>query len=261
MIRSNISHAGDALEREAELAGWAVTRGAPITIQTPSFTPLIQRQREEKKVPEKKKKEEEKKPPKLEAILKKVDDMIRVAREIPGGQYAADNLEYWKSKKGGTKKMPASAFQEEFIIEWLKGKPRRMFIRGAEKRLKSKELVSGGKAKMYWIDSLYAPEGHPLYYALGGFTIRSDVIVKATAFPPEEGGGFLVSFVSWTCKATDEYNWDKLKSAIIPFFGQIEDEELLVLERHGYGKGFKIESEPWAVTDPQCLQEVSIEIE
>jgi hypothetical protein len=45
MIRSYICRAGDALEREAELAGWAVTKGAPITIQTPSSTPLIQRQR------------------------------------------------------------------------------------------------------------------------------------------------------------------------------------------------------------------------
>ena len=158
--------------------------------------------------------------------------------------------------------MPASAFQnEEFIIKWLMRRPWEMFIKGAEKRLKSGELVSGGTAKMYWIDSVYAPEGHPLYYALGGFTIRSDVIVKATASPPEEGGGFLVSFVSWTCKAIDDYNWDKLKSTIIPLFGKIKDEELRVLEKYGYGKGFKIESEPWAVTDPECLQEVSIEIE
>jgi hypothetical protein len=45
MIRSYIGRAGDALEREAESAGWAVIKGASITSQTPSSTPLIQRQR------------------------------------------------------------------------------------------------------------------------------------------------------------------------------------------------------------------------
>ncbi len=95
---------------------------------------------------------------------------------------------------------------------------------------------------------------------MGGFTIRSEVVAKATAFPAEEGGGYLVSFLNWICNAFDEYNWDKMKSTIIPLYGEISDEELLVLEKHGYGKSFKVESEPWAVTDATCLQEVSIEL-
>lgn len=196
----------------------------------------------------------------LARVLKKVDDMIRTARKIPGGEYAADNLAYWKSKKGGTKQMPATAFQnQKFIIEWLRGKPRTMFLKGAGTRLKSGELRPGRKVVMNWTDSIYAPEGTPLYYALGGFTIHSEIVVKVEIFSPEEGGGNIVSFISWRCTASDEYNWDKLKSTFIPLYGEINDDELLVLEKYGYGKSFKIQSEPWAVTDPQCLQEVTIQ--
>lgn len=195
---------------------------------------------------------------KLEETLKKVDEMIRVARQVPGGKYAADNLEYWKSKKGGTKIMPVDAFlKEAFIIEWLRDKPRSKFLEGAEKRLKSGELIPGGTVDMYWRDFLYAPEGSPLYYALGGFTIQSDVVVKATPFPKDVGGS-LISFKSWTCQAFDDYNWDKLKSTVIPLFGEISDDELLVLEKYGYGTSFKVELKPWTITDLQCLQEVAI---
>ena len=212
---------------------------------------------EAEKVESKAEKEEEEKK-RLEAILKKVDEMISTAKKL-GYKYAAENLEHWRSRKGGTKKMPASAFKnQKFIIEWLKGTPRTKFLIGAEKRLKSGKLVSGGTVHMHWIDSLNAPKGNELFYALGGFTIRSDVIAKAAEFPPEEGGGFLVSFVKWTCKATDDYNWDKLKYTIIPLFGKISDDDMRLLEKHGYGKSFKIESDTWVVTDSQCLQEVAI---
>jgi len=201
--------------------------------------------------------EEEKK--RLEAVLKKVDEMISSARKL-GANYAAENLEYWRSKKAGTKIMPASAFKDQqFIVEWLRGTPRTKFMIGAEKRLKSGKLVSGGTAQMYWIDSLYAPEGHELYYALGGFTIRSDVIIKAVRLSPEEGDFWLVSFLKWTCQATDDYNWDKLKKTIIPLFGEISDDDLRLLEKHGYGRSFKIESKPWIVTDPKVLQEFAVE--
>lgn len=227
-----------------------------------------QEEKSDEKVASQEKKSDEKAAPQppasdkatLEAALKKVDDMILVARKIPGGQYAAENLEHWKSKKGGVKKMPAAAFKgQQFIVEWLRQTPRTRFLQGAEKRLKSGELAPGATVSMPWTDSLNAPEGNPLYYALGGFTIRSDVVVSAKAFSPEEGGGHLVSFVSWTCKASDDYNWDKLKSTFIPLFGKISDDELLVLEKYGYGQSFKVESEPWIVTDSQCLQEVAIE--
>jgi len=265
-----ITLAGDSAKQTADAASQSIVSDSPmpgISACVPQVAPFIRgEEEEEKKERETKKKEEEKKPSDraiLAATLGQVDDMIHFAKKIPGGQYTAESLEYWKSKEGDTKKIPASAFQnEEFIIKWLRRRPWEMFIRGTAKRLKSGELVSRRVVKMDFISAkdLHPPEGTPLYYALGGFTIWSDVIVKATAFPPEEGGGFLVSFVSWTCKATDDHNWHKLKSTIIPFFGEKTDKELLVLEKFGYGKGFKIESEPWVVTDPECLRDVSVEI-
>jgi hypothetical protein len=236
-----------------------------LSVSQPQAARLVrgdeEKQEDQTKKQEKRKEEEKERDDRviLKATLKKVDEMIRTARQVPGGQYAAENLEYWKSKKGGTRKIPAAAFEQEaFIVEWLRGKPRTKFLEGAERRLKSGELAAGKTVKMHWTDSVYAPEGTPLFYALGGFTIRSDAVVRAARFPGDVSG-HLVSFESWTCQAFDEYNWDKLKSTVIPMFGEISDDELRVLEKYGYGKSFKVESVPWTVTDSQCLQEVAIE--
>jgi hypothetical protein len=155
--------------------------------------------------------------------------------------------------------MPASAFdKQEFITSWLKKKVWPEFVKGTEKRLKSGQLVPGGKASMHWIDSLYAPQLTDLYFALGGFTIRSDVVVRAVVVPPADGGGTIFEFERWVCQAFDKYNWDLLKSTYIPGIGRVEDEELRVLEAHGYGKMFDIKSDPWTVTDPRVLQAFSV---
>ena len=68
----------------------------------------------------------------------------------------------------------------------------------------------------------------------------------------------LFVFDEWKCQASDRYNWDLLKSTYIPGVGRVEDEELRVLEKHGSGKMFDIESEQWSVTDPTVLQDFSI---
>ncbi len=155
--------------------------------------------------------------------------------------------------------MPSSAFEkQEFVLSWLKKRVWPEFVKGVEKRLKSGQLVPGGKVSMYWIDSLYAPQLTDLYFALGGFTIRSDVLVRSVVVPPADGGGVIFEFERWVCQASDTYNWDLLKSTYIPGIGRVEDEELRVLEAHGYGKMFTIKSDPWTVTDPQVLQAFSV---
>jgi hypothetical protein len=280
-----VSSPADQYEREADRVADAITRAPASSVQRqaepeeeeeeeepiqakPEDYTRLQRQaargREQKQESEKEVTKQEKSPEeekkRLAEILKKVDGMISVARKA-GYKYAADNLEYWRSKRGGTKKIPAAAFKnQEFIIKWLRGKPRKKFIIGAWRRLKSGKLVAGGKVSMYWIDSLMAPKENELFYALGGFTVRSDVIVKAKEFPKEWGGGYLVSFEKWICKASDDYNWDKLKYAMVPLYGKISDDDLRLLEKAGYGKSFKIESEPWIITDSKCLQKVAISL-
>lgn len=194
----------------------------------------------------------------LQKSLDKVNRMIEGGRRA-GLVHAARHLEHWRRGTGQELIMPASAFEkQEFVTRWLKKKVWPEFTKGVEKRLKSKQLGPGGKVSLYWIDSLYAPQLTDLFFALGGFTIRSDVVVRAVAVPPAEGGGTVFEFERWVCQAFDTYNWDLLKSTYIPGIGRVEDEELRVLEAHGYGKMFSIKSDPWTVTDPQVLQAFSV---
>ncbi len=195
----------------------------------------------------------------LQASLDKVDRMIAGGRSA-GLANAARHLEHWRNGSGKKLIMPASAFEdEEFIQTWLRDHVWKKFVEGTQKRLKSGELRPGGSVSMYWIDSLYAESLTDLYFALGGFTIRCDVVVRAEQLSQADGGGLIFVFDQWKCKASDKYNWDLLKSTYIPGIGRVEDEELRVLEKNGYGKMFDIESEPWSVTNPNILQEFSVQ--
>lgn len=191
----------------------------------------------------------------LQSSLEKVNKMIQGGRTA-GFVHAARNLEHWRNGSGEKLTMPASAFKDqEFINNWLKKTVWPKFVEGTKKRLKSGELKAGGTVNMYWIDSLYADTLTDLYFALGGFTIRSDVVVSAESVPESEGGGLVFRFEKWECRASDRYNWDLLKSTIIPGIGRVEDEELRTLERHGYGKMFDIESEVWQFDDLGLMRE------
>lgn len=215
--------------------------------------------------------------PALQETLDKVNGMIKAARSL-GADAAADNLEYWLAGKGGLKSMPSSAFAEvEFIAEHLRFNHRSSFQLGAQKRLKGRadslfppiplqmlggektvspapnDLLLKGEATLYFEDSLVAPGDHQLMFALGGFTLHSEVVLQAVPIAPENGGGWTVSFKSWKARIYDMYNWDNGKSTAIPGFGDVEDAELARLEQAGYGKSFKILSEQWDVTDASAL--------
>jgi hypothetical protein len=191
----------------------------------------------------------------LRASLEKVDKMIQGGRAA-GLVHAAKHLEHWRNGSGRKLIMPASAFDDqEFIKSWLKKTVWPKFVEGTKKRVNSGELKAGGSINMYWIDSLYAHALTDLYFALGGFTIRSDVVVSAESIPDSEGGGLVFRFEKWECRASDRYNWDLLKSTVIPGIGRVEDEELRTLERHGYGKMFDIESEVWQFDDLGLMRE------
>jgi hypothetical protein len=145
---------------------------------------------------------------------------------------------------GGGKKrtMPAAAFKsEDFLLKHLKDKHLDMFLKGAEKRVKQGKLKAGKSVPMEWTDSVYAASNSKLFYALGGFTVRSDVTVVGEE-DPHDDTGLLVRFTSWKVVCSDRYDWDKGKSTYVPGFGQVEDEDLALLSKAG-AKPFDIESE------------------
>lgn len=194
----------------------------------------------------------------VQKSLAKVDALIAEGRRM-GLSYAPDNLQHWRNGSGSLKKMPAAAFSgQKFINDWLKANILPKFFNGTENRLKSGSIKKLDRFEMNYESArdLYAPFGTDLFFALGGFTIRSDVVVQGEDIGG--GGGTVFNFQKWVCKVTDVYNWDPGKSTWIPGFGDVSDEELLALERAGYGKSFPIESEPWVVTDKSVLQSFAV---
>jgi hypothetical protein len=194
---------------------------------------------------------------KLREILAKVDQMIAAGRRL-GYPLAAENLQHWRDGSGKLRIIPASVFSgEAFITVWLKKMVWPKFVEGTTKRLKNGSLRKNGRVEMYYESArgLYPPYGTDLYFALGGFTIRSDVVVR---WVDAGDGGAIFEFVSWKCQAKDEYDWDAGKATLIPGMGRIRDDDLLALEKAGYGKAFSIESEVWEVTDPVVLQAFAV---
>jgi hypothetical protein len=189
----------------------------------------------------------------LQRGLEKVDEMIAAGRRI-GFVQAAENLKNWRDRLGD-RVMPSSAFQNEsFVLEHLKKRHRGRFIEGARRRFWSGQLAPGRDVTMEWTDSVYAPYMTDLFFALGGFTIHSRVLVGLIR---QAGNRFNLQFQSWETDISDIYNWDPGKSTMIPGMGQVTDDEMLALERAGHGRAFKITSEIARITDPEITGDVS----
>jgi hypothetical protein len=193
-------------------------------------------------------------PEKRDELLKKIEKMITEARK-KGAVESVNNLENWRTK-GGDRKMPASAFaSDEYVLKHLREVHRQKFIEGANKRLKSGELAPGKPVTMHWEDSMIAKADTDLYFALGGFTTRSEVSCSVTA---AAGGKFTLHFDDWNFTVHDVYDWDKGKVTPIPGIGLIADEDMQCLERMGYGKSFSIDTDPIPVTDPTIVKDETI---
>ncbi|MFO0945600.1 MAG: hypothetical protein U1D30_06600 [Planctomycetota bacterium] len=192
----------------------------------------------------------------LQQSLAKVDAMIAKGRSM-GLVHAPNNLQHWRDGSGTLLTMPTSAFENEaFIKNWLKTTVRQKFVDGTERRLRAGQAKPTDRIDMHYESArdLYAPFGTDLFFALGGFTIRSEVVVQG-----EQNAGFTIfQFQSWTCMVKDDYNWDPGKTTWVPGFGVVTDDELRTLEKAGYGKEYPIVSKPWNVADPTVLQEFSI---
>lgn len=171
--------------------------------------------------------------------------------------YAPDNLQHWRDGSGRLKTMPAIAFSTQpFINTWLKEKIRPQFLDGTENRLRAGTVKKLDAIQMHFESArdLYPGFGTDLFFAVGGFTIRSDVVIQGE----DAGGVTIFQFKSWRCTVKDEYNWDSGKSTFVPGFGTVTDDELQVMEKAGYGKAYSINSEPWDVSEKRVLQEFTV---
>jgi hypothetical protein len=179
--------------------------------------------------------------PKVDEVKKKVEQMIQDGKRA-GYTEAAANLQHYLTGGGKKRTMAAKEFKsEDFLLKHLKDKHLDMVLKGAEKRIKQGKLKPGKSVDMDWTDSVYAAQNSKLFYALGGFTVRSDVKVEGSK---EDTGdeGVLVQFTSWKVVCTDRYDWDKGKSTYVPGYGTVDDEEIALLSKAG-AKAFDIESE------------------
>jgi hypothetical protein len=168
---------------------------------------------------------------------------------------ASENLRHWRDGRGKDRVLPATAFASEgFFLDHLRNVHRAKFIAGAERRLKAREIAVGGAFAMEWTDSVYAPFLTDLYYALGGFTVHSQV--RAAVVP--RGNGVGVRFVEWKVEILDQYDWDPGKSRLIPGVGRVTDDEMLALERAGYGKAYRVRSEWATITEPSITVEAAL---
>ncbi len=193
-------------------------------------------------------------PDKVKDLLDKIDKMIASAR-ANGANVAADNLENWR-KKGGDRKLAAAVFQNEaFLLKHLATKHRQKFIDGAKRRIKDGTVAPGDTFSMHWEDSVNAPPDNQLFYALGGFTVRSEVSCKVNA---DAKANLALHFDDWKFTVYDEYNWDR-GGTMIPGIGYIADADMNCLEQMGYGKSFKINTDPIPVTDTDVVKDAPLE--
>jgi hypothetical protein len=194
-------------------------------------------------------------PSNLQSGVDRVYQMIKNARSV-SGKLAADNLTYWFGGQGGTRLIPEQdLINDPTVLDYLRGETRNRFIKGAERRLQSGELQSGGSVGMHWEGNVQAPFLTDLYFGLGGFTVSSDVVVSAEA----NGSNVQITFNEWWTYVSDVYNWDPGKSTMIPGTGYVTDNEMRALEvPNGCAQSFNIMSPTWFVTDPTATSPFSI---
>lgn len=175
--------------------------------------------------------------------LAKVDRMIAWGRA--SYPMASENLRHWRAGSGTTRTLKAEEFQgERFLVDHLINHHRPMFIAGATRRLNNGQFSPTRPTAMEWTDSVNAPYLTDLFFAMGGFTVRSVVNVQVAL----EEQRHRLRFVSWKTDLSDRYDWDPGKATLVPGIGKITDEEMLAMERAGYGKSYTIRSDQATIT-------------
>ena len=185
----------------------------------------------------------------LEEALSKIDRIIAWGRlRFP---IASENLCHWRDGKGRKRTLGASVFKDQgFLNDHLKRVHRAKFIAGAERRIREGVIAPGQEFPMHWTDSIYAPYLTDLFFALGAFTVRSEVSTKVVKQDEE----LQLTFELWRLQISDDYDWDPGKATYVPGVGRVTDDEMLAMERAGYGKAYRIESEWITITRPDIVE-------
>jgi hypothetical protein len=198
----------------------------------------------------------------VDELVAEYKKMVKTGKVV--APFAAANLEHWLGNTGTTRKVSVSHFKTESnVVDHLKDTHRAIFL---SKKSLTKGLVprikkNPGPAtyKMTWEDSMYAKYLTDLYFALGGFTLRSKVEVTVTPTKADPKT-YDVVFDSWESQAYDDYNWDHGKSVYIPGWGKIDDKEAIRVEKAGKAKSFAVESDWWKVTNTSIAGKAQIKI-
>jgi hypothetical protein len=180
----------------------------------------------------------------VERVKAKVEQLINAGRKV-GYKFAADNLDHWLNGNGKELEMPSAAFTSDpSIIDFLRDVHLPRLTLGAQERAMTGILKPGSSVPMTWQSLFIAPTSSQLFYALGGFQVKSSVVVTASAIP-DDASSLLIRVNSWSVTCSDWYNFDAGKKAFIQLFGDIEDAELDQLRRAEVAHDFFVTSEPF----------------
>ena len=186
--------------------------------------------------------------------------MIRYADAV-GYDLARDNLEYWFSKKGGTRRSPSEQMRsyaaiqkaerinrERFDQDWLRpaSKPHQALMEVLNNLEEGTSIIVKRESKRdakvvlgepRWDREVKGAWLSDLFYGSGNSELSSSGYFKLT----RRGNTIYVEGVvehRWN----DTYDWHKGLVAWIPVLGTLKDADAKKLEDAGRAKGFKMES-------------------
>jgi hypothetical protein len=173
----------------------------------------------------------------LDKIAQTYRDMIAAARK-KGYNVAADNLQRFLDGTGGTK---------ELDVSWL-----RSFTATTDAERVNEERFEGPLSKVaktvdhaqhksfedHWDRMFTASQATELYYASGTSTIRSKGKFELEGLENIVRIGGSVNH-HWF----DPYDWHEGLSAYIPGFGNVSDEDALLLQKYRGAKPFMMEAD------------------
>ncbi|PTL78086.1 DUF4157 domain-containing protein [Vitiosangium sp. GDMCC 1.1324] len=173
----------------------------------------------------------------VDAILKKYQDMVAAARK-DGYNVAADNLEHFLVGSG-TKRVLSVAWLRSFSS--LIDAERKNQERFEDSLYAIAKTLKHGDTKTFtdhWDKMFTASQFEELYYASGTSTIRSK-------------GTFTLSCIENTIRIQgtvnhhwfDPYDWHAGLGAYIPGFGNISDEDALIIQQCRGAKPFDMEAD------------------
>lgn len=234
--RGGLTIAGSqsSLEALADSVAGQVAGGGFMNADLPISGTVLQRDKEGE---EKKEEETPELKKKLDAIAKNYQDIIDTGRK-KGHNVAADNLERFVKGTGGVKTMEVKWLRSFEATTDAERVNQKRFEDSLTKEAKKTKHGDKKTFQDYWDREFTASKLTELYYASGTSTIRS------TGTFSLEGIENIVN-IGGTVKHHwfDPYDWHEGLSAFIPGFGNVSDEDALLLQKHRGAKPFQMEAD------------------